>query len=121
MTKRIVLNLQQTRAEKSITTPVIVDFDGVEHPIRRLDLDAFLEIMEIEQEFEAMGQEEAVGKADRSKQLAMLTRLKDLIQVVLPGFPVGGLELEELMAVAQAMQASVAPDDAEAGGDEPGE
>jgi hypothetical protein len=121
MPKRIVLNLQQARAEKSITTPVIVDFDGVEHPIRRLDLDAFLEIMEIEQEFESMSREEAEGKADRGKQLAMLSRLKDLIRVVLPGFPVGGLELEELMAVAQAMQASVAPDNADAEGDSPGE
>jgi hypothetical protein len=121
MPKRIVLNLQQARAEKSITTPVIVDFDGVEHPIRRLDLDAFLEIMEIEQEFEALSREEAAGRIDRSQQLAMLTRLKDLIQVVLPGFPVGGLELEELMAVAQALQASVAPDNAEAEGDSPGE
>lgn len=121
MPKRVVLNLQQSRAEKSVVTPVIVDFDGVEHPIRRLDLDAFLEIMEIEQEFEAMSQQEAAGKADRSQQLAMLARLKDLIQVVLPGFPVGGLELEELMAVAQALQASVAPDNAESEGDEPGE
>ena len=114
MSKRVVLNLQQARAERSINTPIIVDFDGVEHPIRRLDLDAFLAIMEIEEEFREGGE-------DQGRQLQLIGRLKDLIGVVLPGFPVGGLELEELMQIGQVLQLSVAPDNAEAGGDEPGE
>lgn len=112
MTKRVVLNLQQTRAERSITTPVIVDFDGVEHPINNLDLDAFLAIMEIEQEFRS------VNPADRDSQLRLIGRLKDLITVVLPGFPVGGLQLDELMQIGQILQLSVAPD--QAPGDETG-
>lgn len=121
MPKRVVLNLQQARAERSIVQPVIVDFDGNEHTIRRLDLDAFLEIMEIEEEFGAMAAEEAAGKTDRNQQLAMFARLKSLIQLVLPGFPAGGLEIEELMQVAQALQAGVAPDNADAEGGESGE
>ena len=118
---RVVLNLKQIRAEKSVNAPVIVDFDGVEHPIKRLNLDAFLDIMELDQEFDTMRKEEAEGTLDGARQLSMLSRLKDLVRVVLPGFPVGGLELDELMAVAQALQASVAPEKEDAEGDAPGE
>lgn len=121
MPKRVVLNLQQMRAERSATLPVIVDFDGKEHIITRPSVDAILALMEIENEFEAMRDAETSGAANSSQQIEMIMRLRDLITAILPGFPVGGLQLEELMMVGQSLQASVAPDGAKDEGAEPGE
>lgn len=120
MPKRVILNLQQMRAERSVTLPVIVDFDGHEHIVMAPSVDTFIALMEIQSEFEAMKDNETSG-ADLSLQMDMIRRLSDVITAVLPDFPVGGLQLEELMLVSQSLQISVAPDGAPDKDAEPGE
>lgn len=123
MAKRVVLNLQQMRADEAIPVNVVTDFNGVEHEIQSVELDGILEIMQIENEFEDMQAQEASGVVDRKREITMLMRLRDLIAVVLPTFPVGGLRLRELMMVAQALQVAVQPDnpDEDADGEDTGE
>ena len=125
MPKRVVLNLKQARAERSITQKVIVDFNGTEHVVQPPSVDGILALMEIEAEFTAMKAAEAdegASKAElQQQQIEVIKRLGDLITAILPGFPVGGLRLDELMQIAQAMQESVAPDGGLDEDAEPGE
>jgi hypothetical protein len=121
MPQRIVLNLQQSRAEKSITQVVIVDFKGKKHVVGTPSVDAILALMEIEAEFGRTKLAEDNGTVSTAQQIEMIVRLKELILTLLPDFPVGGLQLEELMEIGQALQESIVPDGVQNEDDEPGE
>lgn len=66
---------------------MIVDFDWVGGPHQAPEPGTpFLEIMEIEQEFDAMRKQEAEGTLRRGAPVTMLSLgLKDLVRVVLLG------------------------------------
>lgn len=115
--RNVVLNLQQLRADRSAAAPVIVGPDGKEYPVSGVPLDGFLAIIEMQQAF-------AEGGSARMTEI--IPDVKALVESLLPGFPVGGLTMDELMAVIAAMQTEIGPQAAGPGaegtdGDEPGE
>lgn len=101
-----VLNLAQLRAEKSRQRPVIVDQNGKEHDLGGISLDGYLAMLEFEQVAEQMRSDEG---DNRQAQVDMIQRMRATITALMPDFPVGELYLDELMMVAQAMQAAVMP------------
>lgn len=104
MAKQTLVNFKQVRAEKSVNAPIMIDMDGVEHPVGVFPLDFFLEIVELE---------DNLGKGLAGEELAaMLIRIKTLISSVLPGFPVGRLTFQEAQELIEALVAVVQPDGA---------
>lgn len=104
-----VLNLAAMRAARSRQRPVIVDQYDKEHDLSGLSLDAYLALLEIEGDFGNLARDEQDGKMGRDRQIALIKRMRDTITAVLPDFPAGGLYLDELYAVGQAIQRAVMP------------
>ena len=101
--KRVVLNLAEMRAS-NLDAPVIVDQDGKEHTVGKLSVDAYLTVLDLEQQFTELQEREEAEGVDRSAQKNLMRQMKELIGVLLPGFPTGGLYLDELFAVITAAQ-----------------
>lgn len=99
--RTVVLNLAQVRADKAATAPVIVGPDGREYPVGGIPLDGFLAILELQQAF---------SQGDAANLPAIIPGVKALVEDLLPGFPVGSLTIDELMAVIGAMQMAVGPE-----------
>lgn len=123
MATRVVLNLKEMRARAS-DAPVIVDFDGKKHAVTGLPIDGYLALIGVQDRYNTI----AAGETRAMEELVdMIVEIKSLIESAIPGFPVGGLLLEELMMVVQAIQGAVvgeesATTDGGAGGDAtPGE
>ena len=104
-----VLNLAAMRAARSRQRPVIVDQYNVEHDLAGLTLDAYLALLEVEQEFGDLQDEENAGKLNRQRQVALIHQMRDTITAVLPEFPAGELFLDELNMVVQAIQRAIMP------------
>lgn len=124
--KRVVLNLKEMRARAS-DAPVIVDFDGKEHAVTGLPVDGYLAIIGVQDRFNALSGPDGQDARSLEGLVDLINEVKSLITAAVPGFPVGGLLLEELMIVVQAIQGAViggesSESDGGAGGDAgPGE
>lgn len=105
MAKRVVLNLQEMRAQSDAS--VIVDQFGQEHQVGGLTLDAYLAILDFETAYEQ--QVEAESDDKRGDQTALIRRSMDLLGLLVPTFPVGGLTLAEMWTVIQAVQQASVP------------
>lgn len=103
MATRVVLNLKEMRARAS-DAPVIVDFDGKKHAVTGLPIDGYLALIGVQDRYNTI----AAGETRAVDELVdMIAEIKSLIASAIPGFPVGGLLLEELMMVVQAIQGAV--------------
>lgn len=101
MSKRIVVNLQEMRGKQS-DQAVIVDFSGAEHVLQPLTLDGYLGIVHIQERYAALND----GDPAPADIVSLMTDVRDVITFAVPTFPVGGLRLDELFLVVNALQAS---------------
>ena len=105
--RKILLNIKAIRKERESETPVIVDQNGVEHPVRGVSVDTYLQTLELEEAFTSLQELEGEDMQEAGKsQTQLLILMKGLISSVLPDFPVGGLLLEELFSVVTAIQSA---------------
>jgi hypothetical protein len=118
----VVLNLQRARADRALQAPTIIAPDGTSYIIGGLTLDTYLQIIELE---DALGAVTAgdPGESEIKSQAGLLVAFKGLVERAIPGFPVGDLELHEIMQVVRAIQVQGAPTPGEGGSEEaePGE
>jgi len=117
--RRVVLNLQEMRA-KDTDAPIIVDQLGDEHIVQQLSVKAYLTVLDLEDAFNVLREQEEQEGVNRAAQRELMERMIAFLEVLVPKFPVRGLRLDELFQVISAAQGSnVVPDDD--GGGEAGE
>jgi hypothetical protein len=105
------LNIAALRAQSVAAAPVVTAPDGREFPVGALSLDAYLGILDLEENFEALrAKEKEQGAPDRATQRALFVALCDMVTAVLPGFPAGQLQMEELFQVLAFVQSANTPE-----------
>ena len=105
------LNIRALRAQAAQNAPKITAPDGAEFPVGSLSLDAYLGILELEDRFEQLrAREKADGAPDRATQIALFTAMREMVTTLVPGFPAGSLNLDELFAVLAFAQSANTPE-----------
>ena len=105
------LNIAALRAQAAHDAPKITAPDGKEYPVGALSLDAYLGILELEEKFETLrAREKADGAPDRATQIALFAAMRDMVSALVPGFPAGSLNLDELFAVLAFCQTTNTPE-----------
>ena len=112
MAKRVVVNLHEMRA-KAPTPAVVVDFEGNEHAVGALTLDGYLGIVALQERYAAL-RDAAPGAAGIA---ALIADIREVIMGAMPAFPVGGLHLDELFMVVNAIQDATNPTGEEGAGE----
>lgn len=107
---RIIRNLAELRAKRALNAPVIVAPDGREFLIGALSVDAYLAVLDLEEQFSALRAAEKAQGVQPDSQRALFAAAKDMILQFLPGFPVGDLDLEELFLVLSDVQTAHTPE-----------
>lgn len=110
---RVVLNLQEMRAKRAADAAIIVDGEGNEHVLAELTLDSYLALIDIMHRLQAV-RTETPDDAGIEAMVALVREMKEVVQTVLPTFPVSGLSMDELMLVVNTIEAHM-PGSAPAG------
>lgn len=112
---RRIVNFQQLREKRDQNAPVVVDPDGKEHVVGVVSLDFQLEFLSLQQDMgdfkttrdalKQAAEKEAIGEVAENGEIvgdaflelsALLARAQSLVAKVLPRFPSGSLDMEEL-------------------------
>jgi len=101
-----VLNLQESRAAKALNSPVIIAPNGEKFSVWGIPLDGFLAIYSL--------RETMASSRDAATVQEALLLVKEEIGKILPGFPLGELDLDEIMQVINFLQTAIGP---QSGGD----
>lgn len=116
---RTVLNLKEMRAKRASDAPVIIDGDGNPHALVALTLDSYLALIDIMQRMQT-ARAEGEDADNIGKMVGIVNEMMDVVQAVLPTFPVRSLELDELLLVVNAIE-NYMPGAPAVGGAEAGE
>ena len=82
------LNIAALRATAALAAPTITAPDGREFPIGALSLNAYLGILDLEEQFDALRERERLQKRpDRATQKALFGALVKMVETLIPGFP----------------------------------
>lgn len=117
---RTVLNLKEMRAKRASDAPVIIDGDGNPHALVALTLDSYLALIDIMQRMQAARADGDDSTENIGKTVGIVNEMMDVVQAILPTFPVRSLELEELLLVVNAIE-NYMPGAPAVGGAEAGE
>ncbi len=95
----VILDFGKKRAARAAGGAVVIDWDGNEHPVAPFDLDGILEIVQLGPEF--------AKATDASGQAQLILRLKEVLQALVPTFPVGQLTFDEAMELIAFLPTTV--------------
>lgn len=102
------LNIAALRAQAALAAPIITAPDGREFAVGALSLDAYLGIIDLQEQFSDFNAAERTPGSVTQKQL--MAAMRDAVSEIIPGFPAGSLSLEELLAVVAFCQTAATPE-----------